>query len=128
MNRYPIWKYLTVLFAFVIGVLYTLPNFFGESPAVQVAGAKSTVKVDFAVLEQVENILKTAQITTTGSFYEQNGPVGTARFRFESTDEQLKAKDIIESSLNLDPENPEYTVALNLLPASPNWLSAVGAF
>ncbi|MBB5215168.1 protein translocase subunit SecD [Parapusillimonas granuli] len=127
MNRYPLWKYLTVLVALIIGLLYTLPNFFGESPAVQVAGAKSTVKVDNNVLSRVEGILAQNNITPTGSFFEMNGPVGTVRVRFESTDVQLKAKDIIEKALNPDPSNPDYTVALNLLPASPNWLSSLGA-
>jgi len=127
MNRYPLWKYLTVLAAFLIGILYTLPNFFGESPAVQVAGAKSVVRIDSSMLNTVEKILQDADIPSTGSFFEQNGPVGTVRFRFDSTDEQIKAKDAIEQALNTDPDNPEYTVALNLLPASPNWLSAIGA-
>src|SRR5690606_20775214 len=127
MNRYPLWKYITVLAALVIGLLYTLPNFFGESPAVQVAGAKSTVKVDNNVLSRVEGILAQNSITPTGSFFEMNGPVGTVRVRFETTDVQLKAKDIIEKALNPDPSNPDYTVALNLLPSSPNWLTALGA-
>src|SRR5690625_2485468 len=127
MNRYPLWKYLTVLAAFLIGILYTLPNFFGESPAVQVAGAKSVVRIDSSMLNTVEKILQDADIPSTGSFFEQYGPVGTVRFRFDSTDERIKAKDAIEQALNTDPDNPEYTVALNLLPASPNWLSAIGA-
>src|SRR5690625_333402 len=127
MNRYPLWKYLTVLAAFLIGILYTLPNFFGESPAVQVAGAKSVVRIDSSMLNTVEKILQDADIPSTGSFFEQYGPVGTVRFRFDSTDERIKAKDAIEQALNTDPDNPEYTVALNLLPAAPNWLSAVGA-
>ena len=127
MNRYPLWKYLVVLAALLIGVLYTLPNFYGESPAVQIAGAKSTVRVDATMLDRVNDILSSAQLETTGGFFEQNGPVGTVRVRFASTDEQLKAKDVIEHALNPDLENEEYTVALNLLPASPNWLSAIGA-
>ncbi|HWL28079.1 MAG TPA: protein translocase subunit SecD, partial [Burkholderiaceae bacterium] len=127
MNRYPLWKYLMVLAALAIGLLYTLPNFFGESPAVQVAGAKSTVKVDNTVLTRVEEILARSNITPTGAYFEQNGPIGTVRVRFDTTDVQLKAKDIIEKTLNPDPQNADYTVALNLLPASPNWLSALGA-
>jgi len=127
MNRYPLWKYLIVLAALVIGALYTLPNFFGESPAVQIAAAKSTIKVDNSVLGRVEELLKANNIPSTGAFFEQNGPVGTVRVRFESTDVQLKAKDLIEKSLNPDPSDPSYTVALNLLPASPNWLSSLGA-
>src|SRR5690606_37657333 len=120
MNRYPLWKYLTVLAALIIGILYTLPNFFGESPAVQVAGAKSTVKIDNSVLSQVQGILEQSNIVPTGAYFEQNGPVGAVRVRFESTDVQLRAKDLIEKSLNPDPTDPDYTVALNLLPASPN--------
>ena len=127
MNRYPLWKYLTVLAALLIGMLYTLPNFFGESPAVQIAGAKSTVKIDNTVLTRVEDILARNNITATGAYFEQNGPVGAVRVRFETTDVQLMAKDTIEKALNPDPENPDYTVALNLLPASPNWLTALGA-
>jgi len=127
MNRYPLWKYLTVLVALVLGLLYTLPNFFGESPAVQVAGAKSTVKIDNSTLARVEDILKSSQIPYTASRFEMNGPVGTVRVRFESTDIQLKAKDTIEKALNPNASDPDYTVALNLLPASPNWLSALGA-
>src|SRR5690606_1134474 len=127
MNRYPLWKYLLVLGAVLIGLLYTLPNFFGESPAVQIAGAKSTVKVDPTVLSRVEDTLAKNNINYTGAYFEQNGPVGAVRVRFETTDVQLKAKDIIEKSLNPDSSNPDFTVALNLLPSSPNWLTALGA-
>lgn len=127
MNRYPIWKYLIVLAALLIGLLYALPNLFGESPAVQISGAKSTVRVEPALLRQVETLLQSNDLPTTGAYFEQTGSVGTARVRFASTDAQLKAKDLIERNLNPDPANPEYTVALNLIPASPNWLTALGA-
>ncbi|MEI2418116.1 protein translocase subunit SecD [Orrella sp. JC864] len=127
MNRYPLWKYATVLIAVLVGLLYTLPNFFGESPAVQISNAKSTVKVDSTMLGRVEQLLADAGIETTGSQFEQNGTIGTVRVRFATTDVQLQARDLIERSLNPNPEDPSYTVALNLLPASPNWLSAIGA-
>jgi preprotein translocase subunit SecD len=127
MNRYPLWKYLTVLVALVVGFLYTLPNFYGESPAVQVSSAKSTTKIDPDMLNRVQTILDQAALVTTGSNFERNGPVGTVRFRFSSTDEQLKARDIIERALNPNPADPTFTVALNLLPASPGWLTAIGA-
>ncbi len=127
MNRYPLWKYLTVLIAVVIGLLYTLPNFFGESPAVQVSSAKATLKIDTATLDRVQTILKQADIPNTGAAFELNGTVGTVRVRFPSTDVQLKARDLIEKALNPNPAEPSYTVALNLLPASPGWLSAIGA-
>ncbi len=127
MNRYPLWKYLTVLFAVIIGLLYTLPNFFGESPAVQVSSAKATVKIDQGMLGRIEGLLKSANIAHTGSSFEMNGPVGTVRFRFANTDTQIQARDLIEKSLNPNPSDPAYTVALNLLPASPAWLTSIGA-
>jgi preprotein translocase subunit SecD len=127
MNRYPLWKYLTVLIAVVIGLLYTLPNLYGESPAVQVSSAKATLKIDTATLDRVQTILKQADIPNTGAAFELNGTVGTVRVRFPSTDIQLKARDLIEKALNPNPAEPSYTVALNLLPASPAWLSAIGA-
>ncbi len=127
MNRYPLWKYIVVLVALVLGSLYTLPNFFGESPAVQVSSAKVTLKIEPAMLDRVAAILKQANIESTASNFETNGPVGTIRFRFKTTDQQIVARDVIEKALNPDPNNPSYTVALNLLPASPAWLSALGA-
>jgi preprotein translocase subunit SecD len=100
MNRYPLWKYITVLVALVLGLLYTLPNFFGESPAVQVSSAKVTLKIEPAMLDQVAAILKQANIEFTASNFETNGPVGTIRFRFKTTDQQIIARDVIEKALN----------------------------
>ncbi|AVJ29546.1 protein translocase subunit SecD [Achromobacter spanius] len=128
MNRYPLWKYITVLVAVLIGLLYTLPNFYGESPAVQVSSAKATVKVDTSVLARVEQILTDAKIPNEGAYFELNGTLGTVRARFPSTDVQLQARDLIEKSLNTVPGDPHYTVALNLLPASPPWMRALGWF
>ncbi len=127
MNRYPIWKYLTVLVAVVIGLLYTLPNLYGESPAVQISSAKSTLKLDAGMLDRAQDILKKSGVPSTGAAFEQNGPVGTVRVRFANTDQQILARDTIEKALNPNPAEPTYTVALNLLPASPSWLSAIGA-
>jgi len=127
MNRYPLWKYLTVLIAVVIGLLYTLPNLYGESPAVQVSSAKATLKIDAGMLDRVQSILQQAKIASAGASFDQNGPVGTVRVRFANTDIQIQARDLIEKALNPNPADPSYTVALNLLPASPSWLSAIGA-
>ena len=127
MNRYPLWKYLIVLVALIVGVIYTIPNLFGESPAVQVSSAKTVVKVDLATLKRVEDILNRHNIAMSGAFFEQNGPAGTIRIRFDSTDTQLKAKDILEKELITDSNSPDYTVALNLTSASPDWLTAIGA-
>jgi preprotein translocase subunit SecD len=123
MNRYPLWVYITVAVAVVLGFLYTLPNFFGESPAVQVSSAKATLKIDTATLARVEEALKKAGVAHTGATLDQVG----VKVRFADTDTQIKAKDILSQALNPDPENASYTVALNLLSASPRWLAAVNA-
>jgi preprotein translocase subunit SecD len=123
VNRYPAWKYALIGLLILLAFLFTLPNFFGESPAVQVSSAKTTVKVDAAVLARVEGALNAAGIPSTGVLLDQNG----VRLRFTDGDVQLKAKDLIEKTLNPDPQNPTYFVALNLLSSSPNWLTAVHA-
>jgi preprotein translocase subunit SecD len=123
VNRFPPWKYALIAFAIVAAFLYTLPNFYGESPAVQVSSVKATVKVDAALMARVEDILKAANTPYTGVLLEQT----SVRVRFTDTDTQLKAKDTIDHALNQDPSNPTYVVALNLLPASPRWLTAIHA-
>ena len=123
MNRYPVWKYAIIVIALLVGVLYTLPNFFGEAPAVQVSSAKSTVKVDNVVLQKVESALSAASVKATSMSLE-----GTSvRARFDTPDEQLKAKDVIQKALVADPTDPSYIVALNLVSRSPDWLTAIGA-
>ncbi|MBI4293323.1 MAG: protein translocase subunit SecD [Betaproteobacteria bacterium] len=123
MNRYPLWTYITVAIVLVLGLLYTLPNFYGEVPAVQVSSARPTVKVDNAVLAKVEDALKRSGVQSTGVFQDLN----SIRVRLADTDTQLKAKDIISQALNPNPQDPSYTVALNLLSASPTWLTAIHA-
>ena len=123
MNRYPSWVYVTVAVALAIGLLYTLPNLFGEAPAVQVSPARTAIKADTAVLGRVEDALKAANIQPTGVFLDPN----SVKVRLADTDTQLKAKDVISQALNPDAANPSFTVALNLLPNSPNWLSAMHA-
>ncbi len=123
MNRFPPWKYALIALAIAAAFLYTLPNFFGESPAVQVSSVKATVKVDGALMARSEDTLKAANIPYTGVLLEQ----ASLRVRFGDTDTQLKAKDTIDHALNPDPSNPTYVVALNLLPASPRWLTAIHA-
>jgi preprotein translocase subunit SecD len=123
MNRYPLWKYIIVAVALVIGFIYTLPNFFGESPAVQVSSAKATLKVDTKTMERVENTLKAASIESNGTFLDTNG----VKIRLKDTDTQLKAKDILEKQFNPDASDPQYVVALNLLSSSPQWLTNLHA-
>ena len=123
MNRYPVWKYAILVIALLVGVLYTLPNFFGEAPAVQVSSAKATVKVDNAVLQKVQAALTAAQLKPDVLALE-----GTSiRARFDTPDDQLKAKDVIQKALIADPSDPMYIVALNLVSRSPNWLTSIGA-
>ena len=123
MNRYPVWKYIIILITLVVGVLYTLPNFFGEAPAVQVSAAKATVRVDGSTLSRVESVLQGASITPQRLTQE-----GTSVWaRFDTPDTQLKAKDAIERALNPDAADPSYIVALNLVPRSPAWLAAINA-
>ncbi|MEG1770011.1 MAG: protein translocase subunit SecD, partial [Comamonas sp.] len=123
MNRYPVWKYAIIVIALLVGVLFTLPNFFGEAPAVQVSSSKATVKVDAAVMQRVEEALKAANVTPDTLTLE-----GTSiRARFNTPDEQLKAKDAIQRALVPDANDPTYIVALNLVSRSPNWLTAIGA-
>ena len=123
MNRYPTWGYALIALAVIAAFLYTLPNFFGESPAVQVSSGKATIKVDAGVLGRAEETLTKAGIGYTGALLDQT----SVRVRFADTDTQLKARDVIDRALNPDAGNPSYIVALNLLPASPNWLSAIHA-
>jgi len=121
MNRYPVWVYATIAVALLLGALYTLPNFFGEAPAVQVSPARAVLKADNALLGRVEDALKKAGIQPTGLFLDLTG----VKVRLADADTQLKAKDVVDQALNPDAANPSYTVALNLLPNSPRWLGAI---
>lgn len=127
MNRYPLWKYLVIVVALLIGTIYTLPNFFGEAPAVQISAGKATVKVDLATQERVSQILADAQIENKGIQYERAGSNGTIKIRLISTDNQLKAKDVLQKALNPDSNDPTYVVALNLISNTPAWLNSMGA-
>jgi len=128
MNRYSLWKYILIAFALLFGVLYTLPNFFGESPAVQIASAKATVKVESDLMPHVEQILEQGNLKADGVFFEASGTQGSVRARFADTDTQFKAKALLESKLNTDPSDPTYSVAFNLLPNTPLWLQSLHAF
>lgn len=118
MNRYPLWKYLIIVFSLAFGVVYTIPNFFGEAPAVQVSPVRTTATVGTELLGRVENSLKAANIALEAVYLDQTG----VKVRFADTDTQLRAKDVIQREVGTD-----YVVALNLLSNSPRWLAAVGA-
>ena len=123
MNRFPTWKYVLIVVIVLTAFLYTVPNFFGESPAVQVSSAKSTVKVDTALLGRVEEILKKESIPFSGAQVDATG----VKVRFADPDTQLRAKDLVDRALNTGADEGAYTVALNLLPASPGWLARINA-
>jgi preprotein translocase subunit SecD len=123
MNRYPLWKYAILLIALVVGLIYTLPNFFGEAPAVQVSSGKATLKIDRSTADRVQQALTQAGLKADFVQFEGN----SVKARFNDLDTQGKAKDAINKALNPDPSDPSYVVALNLLSRSPGWLTAVHA-
>ena len=118
MNQYPLWKYLLILAVLVAGIIYTLPNFYGESPAVQVSPMHTGLKADNALLGRVGSILKAANLSPELTELDGN----SVKARFADTDSQMKAKDLLIAQLGED-----YVVALNLLPRSPQWLAALNA-
>jgi preprotein translocase subunit SecD len=118
MNRYPLWKYLLIAAALVGGLLYTLPNFYGEVPAVQVSPLRSNLKADAALMAKVEDALKKAALAPEGIALDAT----SVKARFGGTEQQIKAKDALQTALGED-----YVVALNLLSRSPQWLASIGA-
>jgi preprotein translocase subunit SecD len=127
MNRYPIWKYILIVVVVLLGALYTAPNYFGESPALQVTSGKSTVKVTSALVGQVETLLKQANIKTDGVALDGAGLHASVRARFADTDSQFKGRLALEKGLNTDPNDPTYIVTVNLVRNTPQWMQAVGA-
>ncbi|PPE66627.1 protein translocase subunit SecD [Caldimonas caldifontis] len=123
MNRYPLWKYAILLVAVIVGLVYTLPNFFGEAPAVQVSSGKVTIRMDEAMTERVRQALADGNVPVDFVQFDGN----SVRARFADTDTQIRARDVIDRALNPDPADPGYVVALNLVSRSPQWLTAVRA-
>ena len=123
MNRYPLWKYALLVIALLVGLVYTLPNFFGEAPAVQVSSGKATIKLDGSMAPRIEQLLAKAGLQADFVQFEGN----SVKARFADLDAQRKAKDAISAALNPDPADPSYVVALNLLSRSPHWLARLHA-
>jgi preprotein translocase subunit SecD len=117
MNKYASWKYVVIAIALVVAFFYALPNLFGEVPAVQISGLR-TNKVDATIQAAIEEALTTAKLGNTGIYLDGEA----IKVRFATTDEQLKARDIIQTKVG-----PGYVVALNLLSDSPAWLRKLGA-
>ncbi len=118
MNKYPMWKYALILVACFLGVVYTVPNFFGESPAVQVSPLRAATQVDLDLLSRVEKSLADTGIMVEASFFDQSG----VKIRFKDTDTQLRAKDALQKEFGND-----FVVALNLISNSPRWLASLNA-
>jgi len=123
LNRYPLWKYAILVVALVVGILYTLPNFFGEAPAVQVSSGKATLKIDASLEATVQQVLDKASLKPDFVQYDGN----SVKARFSDLDTQRKAQDALIAALDPDPNDPSYIVALNLLSRSPRWLTAIHA-
>ena len=123
MNRYPWWKYLIIVAALFVGLIYSLPNLFGEAPAVQLSSGKATLKLDQSAVDRVRVVLKEAALDA--DFVELDGT--SVRARFKDTDHQLKARDAISRAFNPDAQDPSYIVALNLVSRSPQWLRSLHA-
>ena len=118
MNRYPAWKYILIAVALVVGIFYTLPNFFPEVPAVQVSTSKASIKIDTGTLQTVEDALKAANVSFSGALLDSTG----VKVRLPDPDTQLKARDVLQQKFG-----DNYIVALNLLSTSPRWLASIGA-
>jgi preprotein translocase subunit SecD len=127
MNRYPLWKYILIAVALVLGALFTAPNYFGESPALQVTTGKATVKVTSATTTQVEQALKQEGIAPDRVSLDGEGNSSSVRVRFPTTDAQFKAKLALERDLNRDPADPDYIVTVNLVKNTPHWMQVVRA-
>lgn len=123
MQRYPVWRLVVIAIALLFGLIYTLPNFYGEVPAVQISSQKNTIKVDEALEARALAALKQAGIENTGTIRD----LTSVKVRFANTDTQIQAKDVLERALNPDPVDPTYITALNLLPNTPQWLMALHA-
>ncbi|MBB1305575.1 protein translocase subunit SecD [Pseudoalteromonas sp. SR43-5] len=116
LNKFPVWKYLLVLAVVAIGLLYASPNLYGRDPAIQVSGAKGA-DVDLSVVDKVNAILEKNNVTAKSTILED----GQILVRFKNVEEQLKAHDLLRDSLSDD-----YISAINMAPAQPAWLKAVG--
>jgi len=127
MNRYPVWKYVLIVVALLLGALYTAPNYFGESPALQITAGLSTIKVASHTVNQVEEALKRAGVPATAVSLEGSGHTMSVRARFVTTDAQFKGKLALERDLNRNQENPDYIVTVNLVKNPPAWMQALRA-
>ncbi|HZX26024.1 MAG TPA: protein translocase subunit SecD, partial [Telluria sp.] len=127
MNRYPVWKYVLIVIALVFGVLYTAPNYFGETPALQITTGKSTVKVTSDTAARVERALQSERIAHDAVTLDEAGANTSVRARFATPDAQFKAKLALERDLNADPADPDFIVTVNLVKNTPHWMQILHA-
>jgi preprotein translocase subunit SecD len=127
MNRYPVWKYILIAVAILLGALFTAPNYFGESPAVQVTSGKSTIKMTSDMAAKVADVLTREGIANDGVAFDGTGTYASVRARFATPDIQFRAKSVLEKGLNADPTDPTYLVALNLQSDTPKWMQRLHA-
>ena len=127
MNRYPVWKYILIAVTILLGALYSAPNYFGESPAVQVTSGKSTLKLTSDMVAKVDDVLTREKIPHSELSFDGTGTYASVRVRFADPDTQFRAKAVLEKGLNADPEDPSYLVALNLQPDTPKWMQTLHA-
>jgi preprotein translocase subunit SecD len=127
MNRYPVWKYILIVVAVLLGALFTAPNYFGESPAVQVTSGRSTVKMTSDMAAKVADVLAKEGIANNGIVFDGTGTYASVRARFATPDIQFRAKSVLEKGLNADPADPTYLVALNLQSDTPKWMQSLHA-
>ena len=118
MNRYPLWKYLLIAVLVVLSCLYTIPNFYGETPAVQISTNRQAIQINDDLAQKVNAALTQANIKTDGQFFDS----GSLKVRFNSEEDQIKARDVIDKTLG-----EGYIIALNLIPNTPVWMSQIGA-
>ena len=118
LNRYPLWKYLLILFVAVLGFIYSVPNIYTPDPALQISGESSGTEIDQAVLQRIEKALNDAGIQYFGA--EANGK--SALVRFDNGDQQIRAQRALKNALGTS-----YIIALNSAPTTPDWLSSLGA-
>ena len=118
LNQYPLWKFAIVLFVLIMGVFYALPNSFPDDPAVQVTGADAGIVVDASVLEKAKAALVAGGVELKSAEQQERAIL----IRLNSSEDQLKAKEIIQKAIGDD-----YLAALNLAATTPEWLSAIGA-
>ena len=116
-NQSPRWAYFLILTTILLSILFVMPNFYGESPAIQIMPIKSGEKIDTELLQSIEAALAKSEIENTGLILENFN----IKVKFKTAEEQLKAKSLVQNALG-----DQYVVALNLISNSPNWLSDIG--